>query len=89
MPLGKYILMPPQIPIFSRTSYPPKAYKSITSFFYFNMSVWKCQTAYFVSLLQLLFITLFVLLGTIGAPFYPLQDGFSHSRNADLIGLSG
>lgn len=31
---------------------------------------------------MLLFITLFVLLGTIGAPFYPLQDGFSHSRRA-------
>ena len=34
-------------------------------------------------------ITRFVRLGTIRAPFYPLQDGFSHGRNADFIGLSG
>jgi len=49
------------------------------------MASWKCQTAHFVSLLHAaVYNCMFV-----WALFYPLQDGFSHDRNADFISLSG
>jgi hypothetical protein len=36
----------------------------------------------------LLFITLFVRLGTIPAPFYHLRDYLAYSRNTDFMGFS-
>ncbi|MCR2025478.1 hypothetical protein NSA36_07970 [Anaerotruncus colihominis] len=38
---------------------------------------------------MLLFITLFVCVSTILAPFYPLQDCVAHGRNAEFMGFPG
>ncbi|EEG52726.1 hypothetical protein CLOSTASPAR_05198 [[Clostridium] asparagiforme DSM 15981] len=53
------------------------------------MSARKCKQLISFQYFMLLFITLFVRLGTIRVPFYPLQDGFSLSKTTDFIGLSG